>query len=274
MVDDGSQPPIRLSEILTSSVVAAKKLPTVRLIRQDCQGPAMARNQGAFKARGTLLAFTDDDCRPLSTWLETLVAGHSQFPVALIGGVTLNGLPSELFAETSHLILEMVYEHFNSCPENCVFLASNNWLCETQKFLELGGFDSAFRRAGGEDRDFCNRWRSVGLRIVCLRDAGIQHFHRQSLRGFWNMHYRYGFGAALFHAKRAQRQSGNSGDDIGFHFKILRRLPAFLRRYGSSWRKAQIVAALILWEIANAVGFAFAALQRISGRIPGARKLR
>ncbi|MFM7168971.1 MAG: glycosyltransferase family 2 protein [Planctomycetaceae bacterium] len=69
VVDDGSQPPIRLSEILTTSVVAAKKLPTVRLIRQDCQGPAMARNQGAFEARGTLLAFIDDDYGKAGCWI-------------------------------------------------------------------------------------------------------------------------------------------------------------------------------------------------------------
>ena len=37
-------------------------------------GPAAARNAGAARARGDLLAFTDDDCRPRPDWLRRLAA--------------------------------------------------------------------------------------------------------------------------------------------------------------------------------------------------------
>ena len=192
------------------------------------------------------------------------MACHEQFPDSLLGGSTLNGLHGDLFAETTQLILDMVYDHFNASTENAVFLASNNWLCPRQSFLELGGFDGAFRFAGGEDRDFCNRWRAAGLRIVWLPTARMEHRHRQSLKGFWNLHYRYGLGARLFHVKRADRKSGNIGEDLAFHRYMIRRLPSYLKKYRSRFRRLQITVALIVWEIANAAGYLSATFRRMS----------
>ena len=47
----------------------------VRVIEQANAGPAMARNTGAMIARGELLAFTDDDCRPEPGWLDGVRRG-------------------------------------------------------------------------------------------------------------------------------------------------------------------------------------------------------
>ena len=79
----------------------------VRVIEQANAGPATARNTGAMMARGELLAFTDDDCRPEPGWLTAFDAALRAQPDALAGGRTLNAIDS-LFAEASQLLADFV----------------------------------------------------------------------------------------------------------------------------------------------------------------------
>jgi glycosyltransferase involved in cell wall biosynthesis len=44
----------------------------VKVIRKNNEGPASARNAGAWVAKGSLLAFTDADCVPSPSWLKNL----------------------------------------------------------------------------------------------------------------------------------------------------------------------------------------------------------
>jgi glycosyltransferase involved in cell wall biosynthesis len=73
VVDDGSEPALALDLERWTSKFAWK------LIHQKNTGPAGARNRGAAEARGEFLAFTDDDCLPTPTWLETLIAALREY---------------------------------------------------------------------------------------------------------------------------------------------------------------------------------------------------
>ncbi len=233
----------------------------LRVIRQANAGPAAARNRGVQEARGIWIAFTDDDCRPEPQWLDTLVRSARERPGALVGGTTLNGLDSELFASTSQLIVDLVYTHFNADLDNSYFLASNNMLCARECFLSLGGFDSSFPRAGAEDRDFCDRWRIAGWPLIWRPEARVQHRHYQFLGTFIDLHVRYGRGAYLYQAKRKQRGSGTIHDDLGFHGTLFRRVRGHLaKRNLHILEQLQLVGALALWQVANAVGFFIEAL--------------
>lgn len=249
VVDDGGPEP--LDDLLASFKLEL----SLRLVRQANAGPAAARNRGAREAAAPRVAFTDDDCRPRPEWLERMVAGERENPGVLVGGQTLNGLPNDVFALTSQLILDMVYDHFNSDPDSAYFFASNNILCCRERLLDLGGFDKSYPRAGAEDRDFCNRWRAAGLKLIWRPDAVVEHYHAQSFRKFLELHFRYGRGAYLYQARRRARGAGSLAEDLGFH----RSLPwSVWRRLGSSpdgWRSLKICVLLVLWQIANAAGF-------------------
>lgn len=247
VVDDGSPSPPELREDLPDTGSHW------RVVRQANAGPAAARNRGVAEARGEFVAFTDDDCRPHPLWLESLVRAERQHPGALVGGTTVNGLPGELFASTSQLIVDYVYEHFNADPGNAYFLASNNILCPRERFLELAGFDRHFSRAGAEDRDFCDRWRMKGWPIVWQRDAEVEHRHSQTLGGFVDVCFRYGRGAYRYRALRQQRGSGTMREDIAFHKTLPRRLARLVREQGV--RGLGVAAALGIWQVANAIGF-------------------
>jgi glycosyltransferase involved in cell wall biosynthesis len=262
VVDDGS--PQSLAGIGTAW---ADQL-DLRVIRQNNAGPAEARNRGVLESQGTLIAFTDDDCLPEPQWLEGLVMAACERPGALVGGTTLNGLGSELFASTSQLIVDLVYAHFNADPMRAYFLASNNIICPKDRFLSLGGFDRSFPRAGAEDRDFCDRWRSAGWPIIWQTNARVHHRHSQTLCSFIALHIRYGRGAYLYQAKRKQRQSGTMQEDLGFHSTLPRRICRHLAEgKGPFLMKLGIVATLTIWQLANTLGFAIEAISAMMTRL-------
>jgi glycosyltransferase involved in cell wall biosynthesis len=248
VVDDGSPEPVSEDTSPTTDVFE------LRIIRQDNAGPAAARNLGAQQARGEILAFTDDDCLPQPTWLSTLTREISSHPEALVGSLTFNGLPDNNWSSASQLIIDLVYDYFNRDPENAYFLASNNLSCRRELFLTLGGFDTAFPRAGAEDRDFCDRWRMTKRPIRLTGEPLIEHRHAQTFRKFIDLHYRYGRGAYLYQVKRKERASGTMAEDIGFHRSLIVSVPRHLRgrRFTSG---CVFLAGLFFWQAANALGF-------------------
>jgi glycosyltransferase involved in cell wall biosynthesis len=169
-------------------------------------GPARARNTGAQMALGDFLVFTDDDCVPDPGWLagySNVLAGGSD--AVVLGGRTLNAAGVNLFAEASQNLLDFLYEWYNADETHARFFATNNLLCPAPGFRYLGGFDTSFERAAAEDRDFCDRWREHGRRLVCAKSAVVRHFHRSTLARFLKQHTGYGRGAVDLHRGRVVR---------------------------------------------------------------------
>jgi glycosyltransferase involved in cell wall biosynthesis len=252
VVDDGSNPAIFLDPARWASKFALK------LIHQQNTGPAGARNRGVAEARGEFLAFTDDDCLPTPTWLEKLITALRKNPEALVGGSTFNGLKNDFFAETSQLILQIVYAHFNRDPANAYFFASNNIGVRRDHYLASGGFDADFDSPAAEDREFCDRWRMQSRPLIWEKATRIKHRHAQNLCGFLRLHLRYGQGAFLYQAKRKERASGTMAEDLGFHRSLPKAVWVALADHPLD-RRLQLLSALMLWQMVNALGFFCAA---------------
>ena len=218
-------------------------------------GPAAARNFGAREAKGKLLAFIDDDCVAHTNWLEKLLEMHRQHPQALVGGVSRNAVHENVFCVANQLILDVVYDHYNADPNNAAFLASNNWLCRRDLFLKIDGFDESFSQAGGEDRDFCSRWRAAHYPIVWQRDALAEHRHYQNLANFLNMHFRYGRGAYSFHTSNIQGDRLESKSTVWFYVQLLPGLIRHMREIPSWWKRKQLIGLLFIWQVVNVLGF-------------------
>lgn len=258
VVDDGS--PIPLDNL----VEPHRRRLSIELRRQSNAGPAAARNQGARRARGEFLAFLDDDCQPEPDWLRALDRVFQQSPDMLLGGKVLNGLPHNVYSATSQLIIDLVYRQFNPTAETATFFCSNNFAMPARRFHELGGFDDQnFRLAGGEDRDFCTRWRQRGWSLRAVNDAVIRHDHQLSLLKFWTQCYHYGQGAWTFHRLEKLRGENSLVRDSGLHFSLPRRLFPLWRRLPWKSRLAAI-PLLAVWQLANLLGFA--AQRRVESR--------
>lgn len=254
IVDDGSSDPVDAT--IPAETITRAGQPEIRLVTQENTGPATARNHGASIARGAALAFIDDDCLAHPNWLEELLDESDRSKNALVGGHTRNALLDDPCATVNQLILDVVYEYHNRDVHNCVFLASNNWLCPRDMFLAIGGFDEAFRVAS-EDRDFCQRWRDSGFRIVWQKAAGVEHLHAQNVWKFLKMHFRYGRGALQYHSRYAKIKGGTSGSLLSFYVAFPRSAMRRVKRESRWAMRFQLAALLVAWQFANVCGFVF-----------------
>ena len=238
VVDDGSAPPV--PQALCDPLGAAR---SVRLLRQHNAGPAIARNRGAAAARGRLLAFTDDDCRPAPGWLAALVAASEDAPDALIGGRTVNGEDNVFSAASQDLI-------FYLADEDRQYFASNNIACRKDAFDALGGFAEGFPLAGGEDRDLGLRWGRSGRPLVAAPMAEVAHHHALTPRSFWRQHANYGRGARHMRALGAAG-GGHAFAALGWYAALV-TWPVRTRQPNGLARAALLGVA----QLATAWGFA------------------
>jgi GT2 family glycosyltransferase len=219
----------------------------VTLVSQANAGPAAARNAGAERARGDLLAFTDDDCVPRSDWLRTLVALAGSTAGAAVSGRTVNALRDNPYSAAAQLVIDVGYEQTGYGSRGVPFFTTNNLLVPAAAFRALGGFDTSFRTA--EDRDFCARWAASGRRFAHARDAVVDHAHALGLWGFVRLHYEYGRGACRFHRAQASR-GGRIAVEPAYYLALARRPLREPPR-----RRAGLAGLLAAWLLATTAGF-------------------
>jgi len=177
---------------------------TIRWFRQSHGGPAAARNLGVRHAQGNLIAFTDDDCIPAPDWLGALTA---ELPDdATCAGV---GGPIRCAQETSvsrYIDRAKLVSHW--IEDGVVeYLITANALYRATYLIEIGGFDTGFLLAGGEDVDLSYRLRRSGYSLRVTERGTVRHHHHDTLSSFFRMSWRHGFGAAqLVHRNLASPQ--------------------------------------------------------------------
>lgn len=224
----------------------------ITLLTQPHAGPASARNTSAAKAKGELLAFTDDDCTPAPDWLQALAARFATAPDHVIGGQTLNALPNNPYSTASQLLIDYLYAYYNGITSQARFLTSNNLALPTDRFHAIGGFDTTFTRAGAEDREFCDRWLHCGYRMTYAPEVLVYHAHGLAAHTFWQQHFNYGRGAFRFHQGRARRGPGSIRlEGLSFYLNIL----CYPFSQTTSGRALLLAALLAVSQAANAVGF-------------------
>lgn len=246
VVDDGSKVP-------PDKVVAAyEHYLNIRLIIQSHAGPATARNRGAKVAKGEFLAFTDDDCEPDAKWLHNLAICFLKDSNCAIGGHTLNGLKNNPYSTASELLMDYLHSIYNSNPNQASFFTSNNLALPASYFNAIGGFDTSFPLAAGEDRELCDRLIFEGYQVIYAPEVLVYHFHKLTWRSFWKQHFNYGCGAFYVHQMRSQRSQGQIKlEKLSFYWDLLRY--PFSKE--QSWRALLITLLFIVSQMATTAGF-------------------
>ena len=140
-------------------------------------GSYAARNAAWPAAQAPWIAFTDADCLPETTWLEsglkaTRVEMNGHLPRLLAGRIEI--IPSSRTEPTPADLLEVYFgmpqERYVRCGGYGI--TANLWV-ETSLLKALGGFDA--RRKSGSDRDFCLRASQLGVRVGYLQACSLNH---------------------------------------------------------------------------------------------------
>lgn len=180
----------------------------VRLIQQANAGPAAARNQGASVARSPILLFTDADCAPLPTWVETLLA-------ALADAQTM-GVKGTYLTEQTGLVPRFVqaeyedrYDRMRSQPQ-IDFIDTYSAGYRRDLFLHNGGFDPIFKTASVEDQEFSFRLARQGHRLCFAPAAQVIHLHDHNLGDYARRKFFIGYWKALIARRHPERMVSDS----------------------------------------------------------------
>jgi GT2 family glycosyltransferase len=181
VVDDGS---------VDATAAIAGRHPRVTTVRTPHAGLSAARNAGASRAGGEIVAYVDGDARPEPDWLTYLVQPFLSSAIAAAGGPNVvppdDGWFSQCVARApgspQHVLLDdRIAEHIPGC----------NMAFRREVLLALDGFNPAFDRAG-DDVDLCWRLQARGWEIGFAPAALVWHKHRSTLRAYWRQQVGYG----------------------------------------------------------------------------------
>lgn len=197
VVADGVDPSLALAGVPSGAPVTVVHLHARR-------GPAGARNAGAARASGDVVAFCDSDCVPEGAWLDTLLRHLADPAVALVAarvghrsgrGQCHAPVPAgrlERFEQTWAPLdqggapaLVRAHGRVAWVPSACVVL-------RREAFSAVGGFDETL--ATGEDVDLCWRLEAAGWRLRYEPSAQASHGTRPGLSAW--LRQRFGYGAS------------------------------------------------------------------------------
>jgi cellulose synthase/poly-beta-1,6-N-acetylglucosamine synthase-like glycosyltransferase len=166
------------------------KFPLFYFNENEIQSSYAARNKGIKESNSEILAFTDADCRPKSTWLENLVKPLAKTDIGIVVGeiIALKGDSLlEKYADTTQTLSQKVTLENSFCP----YGQTANLAIRKDCFREVGLF-RPYLTTGG-DADICWRiLRETNWQIEFAETAIIRHRHRQTLAELKKQWARYG----------------------------------------------------------------------------------
>jgi glycosyltransferase involved in cell wall biosynthesis len=242
-----------------------------RLLRVDTAGISLARNAGAEAARGSYIAYVDDDAIPAPDWIERILAAIAETDrsPALIGGRILPRWeaplpawwPPELRSTLSIIEFEGQGEYRTAAVPPSLEPYGANMVVHVPTLLALGGFGRHSGRVGTvllSDEEVQLAWRLQAAGFSARYDPRIVVQHqiqatRLSLR--WLLSRLYWQGVSTVLTRRLL------GDPGAVWRELPRRLAvaAVLAPIGLLPRHCTRLVPC-RWRLAYAAGFLRAAL--------------
>jgi glycosyltransferase involved in cell wall biosynthesis len=168
VVDDGST-----DDTIPWLQQQAERFPHVRLLQQNHQGPAAARNLGVEQAAGDTIVFIDSDLVVTDTFLQAHTEAIAQAQKTLghnrlfTYGAVIN--TSNFESPTA--------EPYKLTDFSAAYFATGNVMIPRQWLIQAGLFDPKFSLYGWEDLELGVRLKTLGLKLVKVPEAVGYHWH-------------------------------------------------------------------------------------------------
>ncbi|MEM3088783.1 MAG: glycosyltransferase [Candidatus Bathyarchaeia archaeon] len=155
--------------------MVCREFPKVNLIIEKRKGIVYGRNTGWKHAKGTIVAYTDDDCIVDRFWLRNLVSGFKSMEIKGVGG--------PLF----YLNPRLNPERFYGTPVGPFYLGERKRLLKSNENLitanlavrsEVFGkirFLESLAYNDSEDAEFCRSLMEAGYKLLYVPDAKVYH---------------------------------------------------------------------------------------------------
>jgi glycosyltransferase involved in cell wall biosynthesis len=158
-------------------LMAQLPLETTRLFEVQ-PGLGNARNAGLAVSKGSIIAFTDDDCYPAPDWLSQIDRALATPEIGFVGGKVL------LHDDTDAKVAIQLRETPKAFPRfSYVYpgeIHGANMAFRREVLDEIGGFDpllGAGQPLSAEDTDALNRAAAVGWDGLYVPDIVVSHHH-------------------------------------------------------------------------------------------------
>ncbi len=168
VVDDGS------TDDTVSWLEAAKtSLPHVRLLCQNHQGAAAARNLGVVNARGDWIVFIDSDLVVTPSFLQS----HAQTLVTVQKKLGHDRIFTYGLVINTCNFDNPTSEPFKITDFSAAYFATGNVAIAKKWLIQAGLFDTSFREYGWEDLELGVRLKRLGLKLIKCPSAVGYHWH-------------------------------------------------------------------------------------------------
>jgi glycosyltransferase involved in cell wall biosynthesis len=180
---------------------------TLRVVTQRNAGPAAARNRGVQEATGGIVLFVDDDVVAVPELIDQHVGSHCRagHDAVVIGPMmTPDDFEMRPWVEWEQQMLYKQYDAMSTGRYAATFrqFYTGNASLPRARFLEVGGFDTRFRRA--EDVELAYRLDRVGLRWIWNADAIGHHYADRPYASWLRTAHDYGVNEVVFGRNEGQ----------------------------------------------------------------------
>ncbi|MCD6478352.1 MAG: glycosyltransferase [Candidatus Diapherotrites archaeon] len=253
VVDDGSA---------DNTAEIVKKFRSVKLIKQEPRGPAIARNTGAKNARYEIVVFTDADCIPEKDWLKEMLKPFANPKVAAVQGAYRTRQRSLIarFVQT-----EIEYRYNKMLRSKTIdWIGSYSAAYRKRIFLREQGFSEKFPKASGEDPELSYRLQKKGYKLVFNPKAIVYHRHPKSLMRYLRKKFQHAYWRILLYRMHKEKMVSDSYTPQALKAQIgmlaLAILFAILSPFNSLF--IQAFFAVLLLVLLFMLPFTFFALKR------------
>jgi glycosyltransferase involved in cell wall biosynthesis len=221
---------------------------------QKNQGPASARNKAISKAKGEIIAFTDDDTVPPNDWISRLVDGFARHPgVAAVGGIqeeSAEELKRNPYARYESWITREFYGAKDKEIKGGFEVptgGTNNVAYRKDILDKYGAFDEYFGIVApgvvisGEDPDLKKRVCASGEKFLYI-PMKVLHKRKFTLKGLAKQSWTRGTGIIHFARKHKDEHMPTGGE---LYFQLFKLPLATLKSVVTMSDKALVLPQFI-----------------------------
>jgi len=165
-------------------IKGSKKGYSVKVINGGPANPAEARNIAIKKAKGSIIAFVDDDCQVHPNWISNAVKYFNNPKIAAIGGPSLIPKDASFLSKCSGLIFS---SNFGTSamsarwsdnikkPKTAIEtdLVLSNMFARKNILININGFDGD--QVPCEENELCYRIQKKGYKLLYTPDVIVWH---------------------------------------------------------------------------------------------------